>query len=121
MTRSEQIEIQAKSLVEEFAKEQGIDPKEIQGLGMWFKLGCSWADKNPNGSQIKWQTGELKENGFYIVSYQFPNSSRANVTALVYTGKTWINGDWQEIDKNRIAAWCKLSDIEPYREKEETK
>lgn len=66
-------------------------------------------------SVIKWQTGEPKENGFYIVSYQFPNSSRANVTALVYTGGTWINGDWQEIDKRRIIAWCKLSDIKPYK------
>lgn len=76
-------------------------------------------EENKKYSIIHWQTGEPEENGFYVVSYQFPNSSRANVTALVYTGKTWINGDWQEIDKNRITAWCKLSDIEPY--KEETK
>ena len=71
------------------------------------------------GSVVEWQTSEPKENGFYIVSYQIPNSSRANVTALVYTGGTWINGDWQEIDKSRIIAWCKLSNIKPYKEKEE--
>lgn len=113
MTRREQIDAQAKSLVEEFAKEQGIDPKEVQELGLWFKLGCYWADKNPNGSRIKWQTGEPKESGSYLISIKGKYSHY--VTCAMYNCLT----EWSHWEKEEIDAWCKLSDIEPYKEKED--
>ena len=64
-------------------------------------------------SVIKWQTGEPKEGGSYLITtlngkvcYDywrvFPNSSY-----------------WEYRSKFDVKAWCKLSDIEPY--KEETK
>ena len=60
-------------------------------------------------STIKWQTGEPKEYGIYLVTledgsiatdlwYRFPNES-----------------DWRYY-WNSVNAWCKLSDIEPYQE-----
>jgi len=111
MTRGEQIDAQAKALVEEFAKEQGIDPKEVQDLEMWFKLGCFWADKNPNGSRIKWQTGEPKYHGRYLVQTKEDGFQIAFWSAYVQS--------WSLYHNSEILAWCKLIDIEPY--KEETK
>ena len=67
-------------------------------------------------STIKWQTGEPKERGIYLVTYQFELSPYT--TALFYIGGVWLNGDWLECPKRNIKAWRKLSDIEPYREKE---
>lgn len=110
MTRREQIDAQAKSLEEEFAKEQGIDPREVQYLGLWFKLGCSWADKNPNGSRIEWQTGEPKEEGVYLVTTIF-----GEVKTSTYMKAKAI--DFGVFSQDTVA-WCKLSDIEPYKEKE---
>lgn len=64
-------------------------------------------------STIKWQIGDPKEGGSYLITtlngkvcYDywrvFPNSSY-----------------WEYRSKFDVAAWCKLSDIKPY--KEETK
>lgn len=67
-------------------------------------------------STIKWQTEEPKENGTYIVTYQF--ELPPCTTALAYIGGVWLNGDWLEIPKRNIKAWCKLSNIKPYKEDE---
>ena len=68
-------------------------------------------------SVIKWQTGEPKESGVYIVS----------ISTETEKGVTFFN--WDNTEKKflfvdffpdiTILAWCKLSDIQPY--KEETK
>ena len=64
-------------------------------------------------SVVKWQTGEPKERGSYIVSSKGLDANY--VTCAVYVHET----GWCHWKKEEIIAWCKLSDIEPY--KEETK
>ena len=63
-------------------------------------------------SIIKWQTGEPKEAGYYIVT-----THEYIVRVAVYSPffKGWyIN----RVSVEGIIAWCKLSDIKPYKEEE---
>lgn len=59
-------------------------------------------------SIIKWQTGEPKENGRYLVS-----TIDGNVTT-----EAFVNNDAHDkhFFNEYVKAWCKLSDIEPYKE-----
>lgn len=61
-------------------------------------------------SKIKWQTGEPKEGGSYLTTV-----SNGTVLCNVWAkyAKEWVF--W----KNDVTAWCKLSDIEPYKEEKE--
>lgn len=61
-------------------------------------------------SQIKWQTGEPKESGSYLVFIKGEFSNYT--TCAMYNGIT----GWCHWKKEEITAWCKLSDIEPYKE-----
>lgn len=61
-------------------------------------------------STIKWQTGKPKEEGLYIVT-----TLGGNVCIDEYYNKC----GWVRIKEVCIVAWCKLSDIEPYKDKEE--
>ena len=68
-------------------------------------------------SIVKWHTGEPKDYDIYIVSVS--NGEKDGVTVL-----SWDNKQKKFIYMDRFpnleaTAWCKLSDIEPY--KEETK
>lgn len=76
-----------------------------------FMVGARWADEHPNGSQIKWQTGEPKVKGSYIIT------TDEGTIALA----SFYPDNSSDVDFFRICvtAWCKLSDIEPY--KKETK
>ena len=59
-------------------------------------------------SIIKWQTGEPKEKGMYIVTTKLGEIRTSEY--LIYHGiKTWAFG-------LKVIAWCKLSDIKPYKE-----
>jgi hypothetical protein len=62
-------------------------------------------------SVIKWQTGEPKEEGDYLVSLK--NGCVRSDGFGVFGRKKWFvfNSDF-------ILAWCKMSDIEPYKEQE---
>lgn len=62
------------------------------------------------GTVIKWQIGEPKENGSYIVSIKGIESHF--VTCAIYNCVT----GWCHWKKEEIISWCKLSDIEPYNE-----
>lgn len=66
-------------------------------------------------STIKWQKGEPKESSSYLISIKGKHSHF--VTCAMYNCLT----GWCHWKKEEITAWCPLSDIEPYREKEETK
>ena len=63
-------------------------------------------------SGIHWQTGELKESGIYLVT------TSSNIVRTSY----WNNGCWIINDLPfstlKIKAWCKLSDIKPYKEEQ---
>lgn len=63
-------------------------------------------------SVIKWQTGEPKEAGEYLVT------TLDGLIDYDFFCKL-SDGDLFWVSLNNVSAWCKLSDIEPY--KEETK
>ena len=58
-------------------------------------------------STIKWQTGEPKGVGQYLVTF---NSGEIGI------GIWCANKLWQRYVIDNIIAWCKLSDIKPYME-----
>ena len=62
-------------------------------------------------SIIKWQKGEPKKRGLYIIT---TNEGEIGIVTFHIGYSPDI-----EFFKFRVKAWCKLSDIEPYREKEE--
>ena len=60
-------------------------------------------------SVIKWQTGKPKESGAYLITTDSGN---------VFVGYWRVfsnNCDWDYRYKFDVIAWCKLSDIEPYK------
>ena len=67
-------------------------------------------------SIIKWQTGEPKESGVYLVT--LPNGNVAFdrwLTGLPQLGLRDKSTSWMS-NFTYVLAWCKLSDIEPYKE-----
>ena len=62
-------------------------------------------------SVIKWQTGEPKEGGQYLVT-----TSLGVVSTDVWLkdAKRWY--EYSEDYFDVVIAWCNLSDIEPYKE-----
>lgn len=65
-------------------------------------------------SIIEWQTGEPKEDGTYLVVYKI-DEYRNDVITLIRSRSKWRNFFFDKVDKKRVTAWCKLSDIEPYK------
>ena len=70
------------------------------------------------GSVVEWQTGEPTEEGECIVTLD-----NGVVTYDEYCCATDSDGDdmffWRYWDEDKVVAWCKLSNIKPYKEKEE--
>ena len=59
-------------------------------------------------STIKWQTGEPKERGSYLVTVE--GTYETYVTCAFYNCmKGWSH--W-----NKVLAWCLLDSIKPYKE-----
>ena len=58
-------------------------------------------------SVIKWQTGEPKTHGRYLVQTKEDGFQIAFWSAYVQS--------WSLYNNSEIIAWCKLSDIEPYK------
>ena len=85
------------------------------GINKGSELGmkvASDASKSKGQSLIKWQTGKPKEFGLYIVTLN--DDSVATDEWYKFSDVD----DWHYF-WNKVKAWCKLSDIKPY--KEETK
>ena len=63
-------------------------------------------------SVIKWKTGKPEETGKYLVQMKDHE--------MIVDFNFWNNlsNSWMFYDAS-VVAWCKLSDIEPYKEKEE--
>lgn len=69
----------------------------------------------PQKSLINWQTGEARLDGLYIVTY-FDFVQKVDICRILEkVGYRWMNGS-VEIRECNIKAWCKLSDIIPYKE-----
>lgn len=66
-------------------------------------------------SVIKWQTGEPKEEGYYLVTTNF-----GNATFDYWMNKYNEGGSYYDWSLNngykKVRAWCKLSDVKPYKE-----
>ena len=62
-------------------------------------------------SHIKWQTGEPKEIGRYLVTTIDGHIATEAITRNDVHDKHFF--------KTYVKAWCKLSDIKPYKEEEE--
>lgn len=63
-------------------------------------------------SIIKWQTGEPKNIGTYLVT-----TKSGLVRTVYWNGNFWIINDLA-CNPNIIIAWCKQTNIEPYKEEE---
>lgn len=78
-------------------------------------------------STIKWQTGKPKEEGYYLVTFiqirtvhKIKRKKGKDVVRYIEVEETIVLPDyfnpkygWEEL--NEVIAWCKLSDIEPYK------
>ena len=62
-------------------------------------------------SEVKWQTGVPKERGAYLVS--LANGEVGYDFFRFWENATWF---WQFNMDSEVKAWCKLSDINPYKE-----
>lgn len=62
-------------------------------------------EKLANASIVHWHTGEPKKKGEYLVNY-----TDGSIGIADYHYWKW------QFYNNRVVAWCKLSDIEPYKE-----
>lgn len=60
-------------------------------------------------SVIKWQTGIPTEKGRYILSIKGSRKIDTDNWSI-YTK------NWYHYNNDYVLAWCKLSDIEPYKE-----
>lgn len=69
-------------------------------------------------SVIHWQTGEPREYGDFIVTLKGGIVCKDTFLALADEDGC-IRKDWMNNFKDGVVAWCKISDIMPY--KEETK
>jgi hypothetical protein len=58
-------------------------------------------------SVIKWQTGKPKESGSYIVTLRFGLIEEDSWNNII---QRWSRNNGE------VIAWCKLSDIKPYKE-----
>lgn len=65
-------------------------------------------------STIKWKTGEPKENGLYIVTVENEKKERG-VTLLNWNIEFGKFLYFDSFPRVIAVAWCKLSDIEPYK------
>lgn len=106
MTRDEQIKEAAIGRYGNNGNESQYMLAKIQA----FMVGGRYADEHPNGSLIKWQTGEPPETGMYLVTVY------NKYIATDYFGY-FLHDKWRHYD-GHVTAWCKLSDIQPYKGKE---
>ena len=74
-----------------------------------FMDGVDYAERKM-GSTIKWQTGEPKENGDYLVSLKNGTVESSHACQKIGGGFDFVPGS------RNVVAWCKLSDIKPYKE-----
>lgn len=73
-------------------------------------------EKLANISAIKWQTGEPKEGGLYVVT-----NYKGEIEIDRYEKAATIDYGVFAKSQTGVRAWYKLSDIKPYQNKEETK
>lgn len=64
-------------------------------------------------SIIHWETGKPKEEGWYLVTFR--NGQVHNVYFKTNANCAY----WKYANEGNIIAWCKLTDIEPYKEEKE--
>lgn len=81
------------------------------GINKGSELGmkvASDASKSKSQSLIKWQTGEPKTHGRYLVQTKDDGIQISIWSSFVQS--------WSLYSNSEIIAWCPLNDIEPYKE-----
>lgn len=69
-------------------------------------------------SVIKWNTGKPKEEGYYLVTTNFGHVTVDNWMKKYNEGGSYY--DWYlHNGYKEVRAWCKTSDIEPYKPKDD--
>lgn len=84
-----------------------------QGINYWIARCVSLEqelDIMKEQSIVKWQTGEPKEGGSYLITTL--NGKVCYDYWRVFPNHSY----WEYRNKFDVKAWCKLSDIEPYKE-----
>ena len=66
-------------------------------------------------SIIKWQTGEPKEDARCLVT---TSTGEIKVFTWIASIKYWHDYGLQTFQFRYVRAWCKLSDIKPYKKEE---
>ena len=67
-------------------------------------------------SVIKWQTSEPKDKDMYLVTFEKTSEGETSVVPMYRIEGIWRTTSWDSVKQERVKAWCKLSDIEPYKE-----
>ena len=66
-------------------------------------------EENKKYSIIHWHTGEPKESGCYLIT-----TDSGRITTDMW--RIFPNrSSWEYRNKFQVVAWCKLSDVEPYK------
>lgn len=86
-------------------------PTKEPEFKLQVKEGNSEFGKAIQYSVVKWQTGEPKESGSYLVTIK---GTHGTFVECCYSCFSMLS-HWSW---NNVIAWCKLSDIEPYKEEE---
>lgn len=68
-------------------------------------------------SVIKWQTGEPKKEGKYIITLLGGKVIVDELYAYecIKGSRSTIELAWRNSFSDEVTAWCRLSDIEPYK------
>lgn len=82
-----------------------------KGTEIGLKIGTNTPQPN-NHCSIPWQTGEPKETAHCLVC---THSGDVKILTWISTIKCWVAYGLEE--DYDVIAWCKLSDIEPYKDK----
>lgn len=109
--------LSSNALYRKYEVEQSI----LESINYWMSKCASLQqevdvlnEKLANANFIKWQTVEPPTNGVFLVVY------KGCVCAFERKRDFWMFHGKIISDKD-TTAWCKLSDIKPYQNKEETK
>lgn len=104
MTREEQIK---QAAIGRYGN-NGNESQYMLGKIQAFMVGARYADEHPDSCQIKWQKGKPKEEGVYLVT-----TISGEVKTSTYMKAKAIDFG---VFSQDVVAWCKLSDIVPYKE-----
>ena len=73
-------------------------------------------EENRKFSIIHWKKGEPKYKDMYLVTFEKTSEGETSVVPMYRIEGIWRTTSWDSVKQERVKAWCKLSNIEPYKE-----